>query len=309
MLDNGVNCAYRKPITMPRYSKSTSLALVTVSYILAVALAILAGYVAHQQDWHPIWIAALADTVGTLVIFIFSYLFKNSSFYDPYWSVIPILIAGYFLFLGQEVPADGMRVALCFAVVCLWGIRLTWNWARSWPGLHHQDWRYDHLAKQTGKMYWVVSFLGIHFFPTVMVFLGCLPLYPALAEGSTPAFWLDGIALLTGLIAIGFELVGDNQLLAFRSKPENKGQVCTSGLWKYSRHPNYFGEALFWVSLFLFGLAANPDYWWMGIGWVAIGAMFQFITIPMMEKRQLRNKPGYKEAVQHISMWIPWPNR
>ncbi|MBR9922073.1 MAG: DUF1295 domain-containing protein [Bacteroidetes bacterium] len=290
---------------MEKISRSTSFSIVIFAYLIATAAAFGAGWWADQQNWHPIWIAALADGIGTVVIFIFSYWRKNSSLYDPYWSVIPIMIAAYFLFLGQDVPANGLRAMLTFSMVCLWGIRLTWNWARSWPGLHHEDWRYISLAKQTGKMYWAVSFSGIHLFPTIMVFLGCLPLYPALAESSASANVLDLVATLICLTAVAFEYIGDNQLLAFRRKPENKGKVCTTGLWKYSRHPNYFGEALFWLGLFFFGLAADPTSWWMGIGWLAIAAMFQFITIPMMEKRQKGNKPHYAEATKGIPMWIP----
>ncbi|MCB0704250.1 MAG: DUF1295 domain-containing protein [Saprospiraceae bacterium] len=290
-------------------NRSTSFSIVILAYIVALAAATGAGYWAWLKAWHPIWIAALADGIATVVVFIFSYLRKNSSLYDPYWSVIPMLIAAYFLYLGQEIPADATRAVLAFTFVCLWGIRLTWNWARSWPGLQHQDWRYDSLEQQTGKAYWLVSFSGIHLFPTIIVFLGCLPLYPALAESSAPVGWLDLLASLTCLIAVGFEFFADNQLLAFRRKPENKGKVCTDGLWRISRHPNYFGEALFWLGLFFFGLSANPESWWMGIGWVSIAAMFQFITIRMMEERQLATKPGYAEATKGISQWIPWPRK
>ena len=244
---------------MTQLSKANSLAIVGLAYLIAIAGAVGAGYWADLQGWHPIWIAAIADLVGTVIIFLFSYLRKNSSLYDPYWSVIPILIAAYFLYLGQDTPANGARAMLSLTMVCLWSIRLTWNWARSWPGLHHEDWRYISLAKKTGSFYWLVSFTGIHLFPTIMVFLGCLPLYPALAGSSAPFNGFDLLATGICLVAIAFEFYADNQLLAFRRKPENKGQVCATGLWKYSRHPNYFGEAFFWLGLFRLRPGSRSD--------------------------------------------------
>lgn len=277
---------------------------VALSYVLALAVAA-AIVLLLPSDWHPMKAIALADVAATIVVFAASYLTRNSSFYDPYWSVIPIFISGYLLWLGWENGADHWRSALAFALVCAWGVRLTWNWARGWTGLEHEDWRYGQLAEQTGRWYWLVSFSGIHLFPTVLVFLGCLPLYPAQAIDNAPFQGLDLLAVAVTLVGIGFELFADNQKRRFSLQPANRGKTITSGLWAFSRHPNYFGEITFWLGLFLFGLAADPTYWWTMAGYLAMVWLFWFISIPMMEKRMVARRPDYREVTKGIPRLFP----
>ena len=292
------------PSTM---SRITAFAWITFAYLLALAAGLLAGQYFHHEEFHPLWVICAADIVATLVIFGFSYFFKNSSFYDPYWSVIPIFIAAYLGWLGLQNGANPVRLYVVFGLVCFWAIRLTANWARGWRGLDHEDWRYIQLAEQTGKWYWLVSFSGIHFFPTLIVFAGCLPLFPAMAMPNAAFGAADLIGILITLTGIGFELLADNQRYNWAKDPDNKGKIYTGGLWAWSQHPNYFGEVTFWVGLFVLGLAASTSHWWTGLGCVAMWAMFIYITLPMMEKRQLANKPGYAEATKAISRFWPRP--
>jgi steroid 5-alpha reductase family enzyme len=197
-----------------QYSRSTSFIIVTVGYVMSVAIAYMVMDILGAV-YHPIINAAIGDFVATVVIFIFSVRLKNSSMYDAYWSVIPPLIAIYFM----VVLPDGnlMRQLLITSVVSFWAIRLTLNWAKGWPGLHHEDWRYGKLAEDTGKAYWLVSFLGIHLFPTVLVFLGCVPMYFAMASAEPLGIW-DIVAALVAIIATIIEYVSDEQLRAFKSR-------------------------------------------------------------------------------------------
>ncbi|MBK8490723.1 MAG: DUF1295 domain-containing protein [Saprospirales bacterium] len=280
---------------------------ITLSYLLAIGAGYWAGQGFHQQHYHPLIVVGVADIVATLIIFGFSYVFKNSSFYDPYWSVIPVFIAAYLGWLGMESGANPLRLNLAFVLVFLWAFRLTGNWVRSWQGLQHEDWRYIQLAQQSGKAYWLVSFAGIHFFPTLMVLTGCFPLYQAMAIPNNPIGLLDFLGVLVTLTGIAFEFFSDNQRYKWAKDPANKGKVFTGGLWGWSRHPNYFGEVTFWIGLGILGLAADLSYWWTIIGCVAMWAMFHFITLPMMEKRQLANKQGYAEATKGVSKFFPRP--
>lgn len=290
---------------MNNKTKTKGLLSVSLAYILAFSIAISGGYWSTLQGHHPLIVVAVADFLGTVVIFLISFATRNSSFYDPYWSLIPPVIALYFSFLGIEQGAVAWRIILTNSIVCFWAIRLTLNWVRSWEGLHHEDWRYIRLHEQTGSFYWLVSFLGIHLFPTIMVYLSSLPLYPALAIQGQALGALDLLALIVGLTGILFEWIGDEQLYRFRlNHPENRS--IRVGLWRYSRHPNYFGEITFWLSIFLFGLAAAPNYYWTGIGYLAIWGMFRFITLPMMEKRQLKRRPDYQEIRDSVSTLFPW---
>ncbi len=289
--------------------RSVAFGWVILAYGVALIAAFLTGWVCLRVPLPLIYSVLIADVVGTLVIFAFSYYFDNSSFYDPYWSVIPIFLAACLLWLGKPTEAVGFRGVLLLIAVTVWGIRLTRNWARTWPGLHHQDWRYVDLQKQHGKWYWLVSFSGIHLFPTLLVFLACLPFFPAMMMPGNP---LNGLDLLAFAVALGgtwIEAAADRQLLRFRLERKDYREVMTRGLWAYSRHPNYLGEITFWWGIFLFGLAARPDYWWTGVGAVCITLLFEFISIPMIEKRMVERRPQYRELTAGIPKWLPIAGR
>jgi steroid 5-alpha reductase family enzyme len=116
---------------------------------------------------------------------------------------------------------------------------------------------------------------------------------------------LDALATAVTLGAIIIEAVADDQLRAFRSAGPSEGAICHSGLWQYSRHPNYFGEISFWVGLFLFGLASQGP-WWIGAGVPAMVALFLGTSIPMAERRSLRRRPHYAEHQRRVSKLLPW---
>ncbi len=171
--------------------------IVIAAYALAGAAAIGMGIWLQAQQ--PIVIVGLADVAATIVIFLFSVITNNSSIYDPYWSVAPVPIALFWLLRPGSNGFANVRHVLIFALLCLWAIRLTANWALRWRGLNHEDWRYHDMRKQAGRLYWPVSLLGIHLMPTVLVFLGCLALWPNLSDHITHLSWLDGVAALVTL--------------------------------------------------------------------------------------------------------------
>jgi steroid 5-alpha reductase family enzyme len=174
----------------------------------------------------------------------------------------------------------------------------------------HQDWRYTKLSEDTGVFYWLVSFLGIHLFPTVLVFAGCIPMY-FIFQIPDPVGIIDLLATAIAIGATIIETVADNQLLKFR-KEKQQGRasgIMDSGLWGYSRHPNYFGEIMFWVGIFIFSMPVFLDgTYWIVSGAVLMFILFVFISIPMMEKRQLQ-KEGYAEYRKRVSALIPLPSK
>jgi steroid 5-alpha reductase family enzyme len=273
-----------------------------VGFAYVVALLAASAVVRALPSWHPLAALALADTAATVVVFVFSRSFNNTSVYDPYWSVAPVVIAAH-LALGPGGGVLAPRHALLLVLITAYGVRLTWNWARGWPGLQDEDWRYADFRKSTGKAYWLVSFTALHFFPTVMVFLGCLPLLAAFTS-TAPLGPLDLVATVVTAGAITIEGVADNQLRAYRqANPE--GGICDVGLWRTSRHPNYFGEIAFWLGLLLFGLAAGAPAW-TSVGFVAMVVLFVGASIPLAEKRSLTRRPHYAEHQRRVSMLVPW---
>ena len=286
-----------------RHSKARGLLWCVVAYVAALAAAFGAGF--FVRDRNPLLVVLVADLVGTAVVFAFSVAFNNSSLYDPYWSVAPLPIAAYWLWIAPSgVPLP--RQVLLTAMLALWGGRLTYSWARGWPGLHHEDWRYVDIRKATGRAYWPASFAAIHLLPTAFVYAGCLALYPALASPGRSFGALDGVATAVCLVAVWFEATADKQLHEFVATRTDPKALLDTGLWAYSRHPNYFGEVLFWWGVYLFGVAARPELWWIVVGPASMTFLFFFISIPLIDKRMLRRRPHYRQHMKRVSRLVPW---
>ena len=264
--------------------------LICVSYLLALAAAWIT--LAFVADYHLMIQVLFADVVATIVIFAFSVVFKNSSFYDAYWSVIPMVIVGYLISL--QTDAELIRQLMLALVILLWGFRLTANWAYTWSGLDHVDWRYVNLQKKAGLLWWPLSFTGVHLYPTILVFLGCIPMYHALVIGTQPINGFDYLALTVGLVSVWIEFQSDRELYRFRDVRHSRTEVLDTGLWSLCRHPNYLGEIGVWVSVLLFGYAAvgYADYWMLA-GSAAMILLFTIVSIPMIEKKLIEDKPGY----------------
>jgi steroid 5-alpha reductase family enzyme len=264
--------------------------LICVSYLLALAAAWIT--LAFVADYHLMIQVLIADVVATIVIFAFSVVFKNSSFYDAYWSVIPMVIVGYLISL--QTDAELIRQLMLALVILLWGFRLTANWAYTWSGLDHVDWRYVNLQKKAGLLWWPLSFTGVHLYPTILVFLGCIPMYHALVIGTQPINGFDYLALTVGLVSVWVEFQSDRELHRFRDVRHSRTEVLDTGLWSLCRHPNYLGEIGVWVSVLLFGYAAvgYADYWMLA-GSAAMILLFTIVSIPMIEKKLIEDKPGY----------------
>ena len=283
--------------------KLTGLLHITFAYIVTLGVAWGALEVLDQS---PLWNMFWADIAATVAIFVFSRLYKNSSFYDAYWSVIPPLIALYWTMAATAQGIDMTRAWLVVILVWLWGVRLTANWATFWPGLEHEDWRYGPIKTNAGKWNALADFSAIHLFPTVIVFAACLPIYAAVAMDARPLNALDYLAAAVTLIAILIELVSDIQLHRFLTHRKS-GEIMKTGLWALSRHPNYFGEWLFWAGLALFGLAAVPSAWfWVVPGAVAMLVMFLVASIPMIDKRSVERRPEYRAHMARVSGFVPW---
>jgi steroid 5-alpha reductase family enzyme len=281
-----------------------SFLIVIIAYVLGGMAAAGTGFWFHAQ---PIVILGLADLAATIVVFLFSVITRNSSIYDPYWSVAPVPLALFWLLQPGSAGLANLVHVLIFVLLCLWAVRLTTNWALQWRGLGHEDWRYQDIQKQTGRWYWPVSFLGIHLMPTILVFLSSLALWPALSTGNPQLSWLDVVAVLVTLTAVLIEGTADLQMRRFRRTPGAEQQVIPPGLWSVSRHPNYFGEVLFWWGLYLFVPLAYPTFWWTIIGPVAILLLFLGISIPLMERHLLPRHPTYAEYQRRVSAFFPWP--
>ena len=283
-----------------RIKDSRTKSFITVFFVYILASII--GITLYNRLPYAFWLNLLiADVVATVVAFAFSVLFRNASIYDPYWSVQPIVILTAFA-AGQSLTWLGV---LLLIAVWFWGLRLTANWAYTFHGLNHQDWRYTMLKETTGCFYPVVNFFGIHLVPTLVVYGCILPAVYAIQNqvkgnaGSVLLFCVSiGATILQGM--------ADYQMQMFRL--HKTGGFIRTGLWKYARHPNYLGELLMWWGIGLAVVCAMPEQFYLCVGALANTVLFLSASIPMAEGKQSK-KPGYEEYRRQTRMLLPVKKR
>ena len=277
------------------FNRTLSLIIVCAVYLIAGAV----GILVYKALSLPVWLSLLiADVCATIATFIFSVIFSNASIYDPYWSVQPIVIViAFAISFGVNLLSLIMIVA-----VCIWGIRLTLNWIYTFHGLSsYQDWRYVMLKEKTGAFYPLVNFLGIHMFPTLVVYACVLPVVYAIIL--KPEFnVVSALCIVISLLAVLLQGVSDCQMHAFRK--HKKGGFIRDGLWKYSRHPNYLGEILMWWGMAGAFIYCYPAWFFFGFGALVNTIMFIFISIPMADKHQSR-KQGFEDYKIQTRMLLP----
>ena len=216
------------------------------------------------------------------------------------------ILAGLGAWLASGA-ADHFRIILILGLVCLWGVRLGLH-----IGLRHrgrgEDFRYRNFREAWGETFVWRSFLQIYMLQGAVILVVAAPILLVVAQpGGGPA-WSD--ALGGALFALGFffEAVGDWQLTRFKADPENRGRLMTRGLWKYTRHPNYFGEAVLWWGFFFLGLGSPLGLWGL-VSPLVIGFLLLKVSgIPMLEAKYAGN-PEFEAYKAATSAFFPMPPR
>jgi steroid 5-alpha reductase family enzyme len=250
----------------------------------------------------------IAGTVLAMLIMVVVWFFarrmNNAGIVDIWWSFCFTPVAVFYGLYGSGHP---LRNALVAAMVCAWSLRLGVHLYKRVMAHHpEEDPRYAALRTQFPKRTWLMFF---GFFQLQAVLVGLLSVPIALActnpSGGIGAFEIAGLVLW--LVAIGGEAIADTQLAMFRAHPASKGRVCEFGLWKYSRHPNYFFEWLIWVAYFVVGLGSP----WGWVGVVSPLLMLYFLTcvtgIPPSEAHSLKSRgDAYRDYQRRTSAFFPW---
>lgn len=275
-------------------SRAKSFLMVALVYLVAIC----GGIIVYDMLSFGIAINLLiADLVATLIVFLYSVVFENASVYDPYWSVAPIVIVAY------EAISCGFNFlsTFVFIAVLLWGVRLTANWAYTFKNLTHQDWRYTMLNEKTGRAYPLINLLGIHIFPTIVVYLCVLPTIFAFTEKVSLSYG-SLFFFLVSISAIVLQGISDYQMHKYRKN--KNGNFIRNGLWKHSRHPNYLGEIGMWWGISLMVVWEIPSMWYLCIGALVNTLMFVLVSIPMQDKRQSK-KEGFEAYKRETRMLFP----
>ncbi len=282
---------------MKNQNKTVSIVIVGIIYLIAI----LVGYFVFRmlnKRIHELVALFVADVVATVVVWGFGLYYNNVSVYDPYWSVAPPVM---FALWAYYKSAFTLPVVLLLIAVWYWGMRLTGNWAYTFKGLDHEDWRYTRYREtQSPFVFQIINFFGLNMMPTVLVYAAMLPGF-GLFESTETANMLTWLGFAICISAATLQLVADTQIHRFRE--EHPGQYCNVGFWKHGRHPNYLGEISMWWGVWtMYASVCGLD--WLVLAPIAMTALFLFISIPMMERRQLQNKPGYAEYRKKTRMLI-----
>jgi steroid 5-alpha reductase family enzyme len=241
------------------------------------------------------------------VMFLFwlgSLRLRDVSIVDIAWGAAGALIA---LTTYLVTESTGPRGLLITGMAVLWGLRLTWHIGRRKIGTG-EDFRYAAWREEHGEAYPLRSLFTVFFFQAVLIWLVSMPVQVAqVSPGPAALGVLDLLGLAVWVVGIGFEATADRQLKTFLADPANSGKVMDRGLWKYSRHPNYFGDSLVWWGIFLVAAATAS-------GWVTLFSpilmtwfLMKVSGVPLLEKALAERREGYREYMKRTSPFVPWP--
>lgn len=233
-----------------------------------------------------------------------SVIIKNVSIVDLFWGLGFVIVNAVYFYNAE---AYFTRNVLIMALVSLWGLRLFIYLSIRNIG-KGEDFRYQEFRRQYGpKRYWWFSYFQTFLLQGALMMIISLPLLGCNSQTNSNALnGLDYLAILVFIIGFVFEAGGDYQLAKFKKSPENKGKVLNTGLWKYTRHPNYFGDSAVWWSFGIFSLAAES--YWPTIGSVIMTILIIKVSgVSLLEKSLKESKAKYHDYIQKTSSFFPWP--
>ncbi len=233
--------------------------------------------------------------------FVISLLKKRNDVVDIAWGVGFVLMAWLSWVLSPDFSQRGLLLGI---LITVWGVRLALHIFRRNYG-KPEDYRYQVWRQEWGKWFYLRSYGQVYLLQGSFLFLIILPVL-LVNNNTNQAFgYLDIIGLVVWLIGFFFESVGDKQLSEFVKNPENKGKLMQNGLWKYTRHPNYFGEVTQWWGIWLVTMGA-PVAWFGIIGPLTITFLILKVSgVPMLEKK-MQEKPEFTEYARRTSKFFPW---
>jgi steroid 5-alpha reductase family enzyme len=239
-------------------------------------------------------------------VWLLSLLKKDASIVDPFWGMGFVLLAWLTFFQTDAVASRGV---LLIALTTIWGLRLSLyllfrNWGK------REDRRYTAMRVRHGTRFWLVSLWSVFGLQGLLVWLVSMVVQVGvIGQGPASLSWLDYVGIVIWVVGFSFETVGDWQLMRFKANPANRGTVMDRGLWRYTRHPNYFGETLIWWGLYL--IVVNiPGGWWTIISPILITFLLLRISgVTMLEKTIIATRPGYDDYMQRTSSFLPLPRK
>ena len=236
-----------------------------------------------------------------LLLWLLSLVLRDVSIVDLFWGTGFVVIAWISYFTVTPSP----RSTLLLVLVTIWGMRLTGY--LTWRNLGKpEDYRYQQMREHFGKRFWLLSLPIVFGLQGMLMWIVSLPIQVT-GFGTKPLSGWDAIGICLWAVGLFFEAVGDLQLARFKSKPENKGQVMDRGLWRYTRHPNYFGDFLVWWGFYFVALGSGQAWWTVISPLVMSVLLIRVSGVALLEKSLKNRTAGYREYVRRTSAFFPRP--
>jgi steroid 5-alpha reductase family enzyme len=247
--------------------------------------------------------AALIILVLVTFLWVWSIFIKNVSIVDIFWGFGFVVVNAFYVFNSGELSP---RKILILTLVSIWGLRLAIYLALRNIG-KGEDYRYQEFRRSFGfKNYWWISYFQTFLLQGLLIMIVSLPLLGISSSQSDGTLkLLDYVAILMWLIGFAFEACGDYQLARFKKNETNKGKVLNTGFWKYTRHPNYFGDSLVWWAYGVLSISAG-NYWHIVGAIVMTLLIIKISGVSLLEKTLKETKPQYKEYIEKTSSFFPW---
>ena len=290
--------------------KCKGLIIVLLSYLIALGFGLFSYLTLNDSNimkdspekYRQLVIIFICDVISTVVIWCIGVIINTASIYDPYWSVQTPIIIICLLIKYKNLNVGNL---IYLELILFWGIRLTYNYTKTFHDISYIDWRYKQIREKTGKLYQVVNLLGICLFPTIIVYAASIPSFLFVIDNLNFEYiQIIGYAII--LISVCIEMKADIDLHEFKKIRNDRNEIIRIGLWKYSRHPNYFGEICFWYGVAMVYVFCDfTKNWYYIFGAVLDNALFLGISIPLAENNLKTYKDGYDEYKKNTSMLIP----
>jgi steroid 5-alpha reductase family enzyme len=238
-----------------------------------------------------------------IILWLVSLLMKNSSIVDIFWGFGFVLSAWLYFLL---TPEGFIIRKLILVILCtIWGLRLTLHiFLRNFG--KPEDFRYQKWRNESPSTWWIKSLFKVFLLQGLLMWIISVPLLAAQFSPSVHQLTaLDFMAVVLWLVGFFFEAVGDAQLVRFSSNPANKGKVLSTGVWRFTRHPNYFGDATQWWAYYLLAVA-NGGWWSIFSPVIMTLFLINVSGVALLEKSLKVEKPEYAEYIQKTSAFIPW---
>ncbi len=250
-----------------------------------------------------VWMHGLAAlAIVAAAAWVISIPLRNVSIVDSLWSLMFLLAAGVYAYVA---PDTGPRAVLLLVLVAIWALRLAVyiTWRNHGDG---EDRRYQAMRERHDPGFAIKSLYVVFLLQAALAWIISLPLLAGIT-GTSALGWLDAVGVALWVVGMIFEAGGDYQLSRFKADPANKGKVMDTGLWRYTRHPNYFGDFCVWWGFYLIALAGGG--WWSIIGPAIMSLLLLKVSgVALLEKDIGERRPKYRDYVERTNAFFPGPS-